>query len=74
MLINTMALVTVNMLQLTLHSKVIPWFPTELTISSNKENNNIEGKKQQESTNKAKGTETNSVNQMKNEWVIPKKV
>ena len=54
MLINTMALVTANVLQSALHSEVTSQFLTKPTIISNEENNNIEGKKQQESTNKAK--------------------
>ena len=45
MLINTMVPVKVNVLQLALHSKVTPWFPTEPIIISNEENNNIEEKK-----------------------------
>ena len=53
-LINTMAPVIVNILQLALYGEVTPWFLTKPTITSNKENNNIEEKKQQESTNKAK--------------------
>ena len=54
MIINMMAPVTVNMLQSALYGEAVPWFLTEPTITSNKENNNIEENKQQESTNKAK--------------------
>ena len=65
MLINMIAPVIVNVLQLALSGEAIPQFPTEPTIIPNKENNNIEENKQQESTNKVKDrshTEQKTVN------------
>ena len=65
MIINTIAPVTVNVLQSALHGKEILQFQTKSTITPNEENNNIEENKQQESTNKAKGrsyTEWKTVN------------
>ena len=46
MIINMIAPVTVNVLQLALHGKAILWFLTEPTIIPNKENNNIKENKQ----------------------------
>ena len=63
MLINMIAPVIVNVLQLALHGKATPQFPTEPIITSNEENNNIEEKKQQDSTNKVK-------NRSHSEWKI----